>query len=404
MRSSIAIACALFWLVACGPSTPTEEVRQTQQAINPPKTASVVAMQVYRTAANRNWIDPAHYPGSVFGGLASEINRMSHGIVTVSGPNYRQTLVSSQPACTGDLQKDPAALLAFTCSWYTITHSQADRTLLANADVVWMQPQYPTNDFPACNVALRFTAKVSDSAMSVVAHNCGLVKPTATIIFDVLGDGAPDHSSQPPINEDLTWGLTHEFLHGGGPTSTKGWSHDGTITGCSPQNLVNLTNCLGDTVEANGQRMFLQEQENAAWPKMENFVSVFDETAFYKAVTGWWADGVTMYDWTTGSSPPLTLTASDQPAGFCGIEPCSSMSIRVPRGHPFAGVGQRYIFFEYRHDQWIGGCPANCMTVNVPGVYAWLYDNSHLLRISAASRRDRKQFCALSLIPPTGLA
>lgn len=375
MAKRLAAFILFLFVIHCG-STPPEDTAEVSQAVTNFGYA-IGALQVSHAQPASAFITPTTYPTRGFGGVQAAISRMSNG--TVNAPVFyaNQGLVHiGTVACNGDQAHDAKAVLTAACHQYATTGIQW--TGVAH---VWVQFAANGNDITEClSVASGGISGKIDGT-----EGCSSLAVNAGYTVGIPADGAADLSPQPP--DGLDWGhfLTHEILHAapnnmistGGVISglnTFARSHDGTIW-CGPGIALSSFNFATCTVfESAANANFLSTYYNNAWAVPATHQDRQNEPWDYKVDTGWFTSANVLV-----LTPPFARTGLA--IGANESTPASgTKEIYVPvhMDHGFT----RAIFFEFRSNQWIGGCTnpdgvtpdPPCMTVNAPGVYVWLED------------------------------
>lgn len=369
MRKFLLLLVAFIAACSSLPAESTESISQPVTNFGYP----IGALQVSHALPASAFITPTNYPARGFGGVQAAISRMSNG--TINAPVFyaNQGLVHiGTVACNGDLAHDAKAILTAACHKYAATGIQW--TGVAH---VWIQYPVGGNDINECpSIAAGAVSGKIDGT-----EGCSSLAVNAGYTVGLPADGSADLTLQPPDN--VEWGhfLTHEILHAapnnmistGGVISglnTFARSHDGTIW-CGPGKALDpfdLEGCVGLESAANWN--FLTTYMSPRWV---THVTDQNEPWDYKVDAGWVSSGTALV-----LSPPFTragiviLANERQPVGI-GVR---EVYIPVHSATNFT----RAVFLEFRSQQWIGGCTnpdgtvpdPPCMTVNVPGVYAWL--------------------------------
>lgn len=330
----------------------------------------MVALQVSHAQPASAFITPASYPSRTYGGMASQVTRVSFGAVvpsvTYSGLNVH---VGAQ-ACNGDVVHDSRLVLSAACdvvrsmgkSWSATSH-------------IWMQTAYAGTDITECALS-PFTSRMDPDLR---AH-CAGAPANAAVTYSFPADGSPTFAAQAPDGGEYTVGFTHEVLHAA-PHATDAngagladftVSHDG-LNSCAAGQVLSVTNPACLVREAFGQHYFLSQNNLAGWANSDKR----DEPATYKVLAGWLPASVVQ------TLPPGTTSATVYASDVAGHSP---YVLRVPRPAPLPNGLYHDLLVEFRSQMWVGGCPAGgtgsggappppCMTVNVPGAYVLVVDN-----------------------------
>lgn len=363
--------------IACGSPTSDVEIVGSQQQAVTNFGYPIGALQVSHNLPASAFVTPTNYPSRGFGGVQTQISRISNG--TVNAPVfYASQGLSHIPtvSCTGDIGHDGKAILTAACHEYLgRTHKQW--TGIAH---IWIQYPIGGNDINEC-------PSISSGAVTGKidgTEGCSGMAINGGWTVGLPADGAADLSPQPPDNVDWGHYLTHEILHAapanmistGGVISglnTFARSHDGTVA-CPAGQVVssfNFANCVVD--ESAGGGVFLATFYNDLWSPHARFQN---EPWDYKVDAGWVTSANVRVLPTPSVSTGLGLAAVE-------AQPVSGGNREIYIQRPsFNGIA-RALILEFRNQMWIGGCDPNgvapdppCTTVNAPGVYVWLKDNA----------------------------